>query len=197
LNLKSSTAARSRLVERGQQLEYFTIFWNSLETLAALISGFIAGSVALVAFSLDSLIEVTSGAALLWRLHQDKNTLRRESAERLSLRIVGSCFMMLSAYIAYDSLAALLRREAPARSVPGIVIAVASCAFGKGAHAGPARKLFVVATWRQSTRKSSRRFRIRHPMTLRISNKSNNHRFFSRFPRNIVCTACRPTMPVS
>lgn len=97
----------------GQHLEYFTIFWNSLEALAALISGFIAGSVALVAFGLDSLIEVTSGAALLWRLHQDKNTLRRESAERLTLRIVGSCFLVLSAYIAYDSLAALLRREAP------------------------------------------------------------------------------------
>jgi divalent metal cation (Fe/Co/Zn/Cd) transporter len=126
LNPESGAVERSRLVERGQRLEYFTIFWNSLEALAALISGFIAGSVALVAFGLDSLIEVTSGAALLWRLHQDKNTLRREAAERLTLRIVGSCFLMLSAYIAYDSLTALLRREAPARSLPGIVIAVAS-----------------------------------------------------------------------
>jgi hypothetical protein len=82
--------------------------------------------VALVGFGLDSLIEVTSGFALLWRLHQDKNTLRREEAERLTLRIVGLCFPMLSAYIAYDSLDALLSREAPARSLPGIVIALAS-----------------------------------------------------------------------
>jgi hypothetical protein len=43
-----------------------------------------------VAFGLDSLIEVTSGTALLWRLHQDKNALPREAAERLTLRIVGS-----------------------------------------------------------------------------------------------------------
>jgi len=114
------------LVERGQRLAYFTIFWNSLEALAALISGFIAGSVALVGFGLDSLIEVTSGAALLWRLRQDENALRREAAERLTLRIVGSCFLTLSAYIAYDSLYALLRSEAPAKSLPGIVIAVAS-----------------------------------------------------------------------
>jgi divalent metal cation (Fe/Co/Zn/Cd) transporter len=126
LNPESGAAERSRLVERGQRLEYFTIFWNSLEALAALISGFIAGSVALVAFGLDSLIEVTSGAALLWRLHQDKNTLRREAAERLTLRTVGSCFLMLSAYIAYDSLASLVRREAPAKSLPGIVIAATS-----------------------------------------------------------------------
>jgi divalent metal cation (Fe/Co/Zn/Cd) transporter len=125
LNPESGAAERSRLVERGQRLEYFTILWNSLEALAALISGFIAGSVALVGFGLDSLIEVTSGAALLWRLHQDANALRRERAEKLTLRIVGSCFLMLSAYIAYDSLDSLLRREVPARSLPGVAIAVA------------------------------------------------------------------------
>src|ERR1700682_4035234 len=104
---QSVTAERNRVVERGRRLEYFTIFWNSLEALAALISGFIAGGVALVGFGLESLVEVTSGAALLWRLHQDKESLRREAAERLTLRIVGSCFRVLSVYIAYDSLHAL------------------------------------------------------------------------------------------
>jgi hypothetical protein len=103
LNPESSAAERRRYVERGRRLEYFTIFWNSLEALAALIAGFIAGSVALVGFGLYSLIEVTSGA-LLWPLHQDANTLRRERAEKFTLRIVGSCSLMLSAYIAYDSL---------------------------------------------------------------------------------------------
>jgi divalent metal cation (Fe/Co/Zn/Cd) transporter len=125
-NPMSKAAEHSRFAERGRRLEYFTIFWNSLEALVALISGFVAGSVALVGFGLDSLVEVTSGAALLWRLHQDKNTLRSDAAERLALRIVGSCFLMLSAYIAYDSLASLVNREAPGRSLPGIVIAVAS-----------------------------------------------------------------------
>src|SRR5580704_12286958 len=96
LNPMSKATERSRYVELGRRLEYFTIFWNSLEALAALISGFVAGSIALVGFGLDSLVEVTSGGALLWRLHHDKNTLRREAAERLTLRIVGSCFLMLS-----------------------------------------------------------------------------------------------------
>ena len=75
---QSAPVERRRLVERGLLLEYFTILWNSLEALAALISGFVAGSVALVGFGLDSLIEVTSGAALLWRLHHDEDIRRRE-----------------------------------------------------------------------------------------------------------------------
>jgi divalent metal cation (Fe/Co/Zn/Cd) transporter len=124
--LQGATVERGRFVERGRRLEYFTIFWNGLEALAALISGFVAGSVALVGFGLDSLIEVTSGAALLWRLHRDENTSLRETAERLTLRIVAACFLILCAYIAYDSLDSLVTRQAPARSLPGIVIAVAS-----------------------------------------------------------------------
>jgi len=117
---------RTQLVERGRHLQYFTILWNSLEALAALISGLLAGSVALVGFGLDSLIEVTSGAAVLWRLQQDRNAHQRAEADRLSLRIVGLCFLALSAYIVYESLNSLIGREAPARSIPGIVIATAS-----------------------------------------------------------------------
>ncbi len=77
-------------------------------------------------FGLDSLIEVTSGAALLWRLHHDKNNLKREEAERFTLRIVGSCFLLLAAYVGYDSLSSLFSRQVPQRSVIGIVIAASS-----------------------------------------------------------------------
>ena len=82
---------RERLVARGRKLEYFTVGWNCLEGIVALVSGLVAGSVALVGFGLDSFIEVTSGAALLWRLHRDRDPATRERAEHLSLRIVGSC----------------------------------------------------------------------------------------------------------
>lgn len=116
---------RPTLIRRGRQLEYFTIVWNSLEALIALVSGFIAGSVALVGFGLDSLVEVTSGAALLWRLHRDDES-RRERVERTALRIVGVCFVLLAVYVAYDSLSTLFTREAPKRSVPGILLAAVS-----------------------------------------------------------------------
>ena len=117
---------RVQLVERGRRLEYFTILWNSLEAVAALICGLIAGSVALVGFGLDSFIEVASGAALLWRLQQDSHKAGREKAERLALRIVGFCFLLLSAYIAYESLSGLATRHSPEKSPVGIAIAVAS-----------------------------------------------------------------------
>ncbi len=113
------------LVRHGRKLEHFTILWNSLEALIALASGFIAGSVALVGFGLDSLVEVTSGGALLWRLHQDDES-RRERVERAALRIVGGCFVLLAGYVTYDSLSTLFTRRAPERSVPGMVLAAAS-----------------------------------------------------------------------
>jgi divalent metal cation (Fe/Co/Zn/Cd) transporter len=117
---------RANLVRGGRRLEYFTIAWNSLEGLVAILSGLIAGSIALVGFGFDSLIEVTSGAALLWRLSVDVNEEKRERIEAVTLRIVGVCFIALAVYVSYDSITALLHREFPERSVPGIVLAIAS-----------------------------------------------------------------------
>ncbi len=117
---------RPDLVRRGRRLEYFTIGYNSLEGLVSVVAGLIAGSVSLVGFGLDSAIEVASGGALLWRLHHDLNASRRDRIERTTLRIVGWTFLALAAYIAYESGATLIRREAPERSLPGIVIAAAS-----------------------------------------------------------------------
>src|SRR6266481_4717678 len=122
----STLLTRRQLVSRGQRLEYFTIAWNSLEALVSIVAGAIAGSVSLIGFGLDSLIEVTSGAALLWRLHHDLDPSRREDMERRTLRIVGLCFVALALYIAYDLAASLIRHEAPERSLPGIIVAALS-----------------------------------------------------------------------
>ena len=116
---------RSEAVLLGRRLEYFTIAWNSLEGIIAVGLGLLAGSVALVGFGLDSAIEVTSGAALLWRLSQDSASTS-EQAERITLKIVGWSFVALAAYVLYDSLVSLIARQAPERSVPGIVLAIAS-----------------------------------------------------------------------
>ena len=116
---------RQDFVLRGKRLEYFTIAWNSIEAFVAMFAGASAGSIALLGFGLDSLIEVTSGSAVLWRLHLD-NPKRRERAERISLKIVGACFLALAVYIIVDSAMSLLSHEAPAHSVMGIVLMVAS-----------------------------------------------------------------------
>ena len=118
--------SRAALVKRGRQLEYFTIVYNSLEGLVALGAGLVAGSIALVGFGFDSLIEVTSGAVLLWRLYSDTNEARRERVEAVSLSIVGVLFVFLAVYVSYDSVKSLLRHEAPDESLPGIVLAALS-----------------------------------------------------------------------
>lgn len=117
---------RQAVAERGKRLEYFTIAWNSLEGLVALIAGALAGSISLVGFGIDSFIEVTSGATLLWRMTIDAEEQTRERNEKLSLRIVGTCFLALSAYIAYESVADLISAKAPEHSIPGIILACVS-----------------------------------------------------------------------
>jgi divalent metal cation (Fe/Co/Zn/Cd) transporter len=121
-----AAADRSQLVQRGRVLEYFTVAYNSLEGLISIVAGLIAGSVSLVGFGLDSIIEVASGAALLWRLHHDRNEFRREAVERITLRVVGWGFIALAVYITCDSGLTLVRHEIPQRSIPGIVLATTS-----------------------------------------------------------------------
>ena len=118
--------ARQELANRGKRLEYFTISWNSLEGLIGIAAGLLARSISLVGFGIDSLIEVTSGATLLWRMSVDADIERREGNERLSLRIVGGCFLALAAYVTYEAVSDLIRKSAPGPSIPGIVLACAS-----------------------------------------------------------------------
>ena len=117
---------RPDFVRRGQRLEYFTIAYNSAEGLVSIVAGLMAGSVSLIGFGLDSLIEVTSGTALLWRLHHDLNPSRREEVERITLRIVGVCFVALALYILFDAGKTLAFHKAPERSIPGIIVAAVS-----------------------------------------------------------------------
>lgn len=116
---------RSKDVQRGRWLEYLTVGWNSLEGVIAIGAGVGAGSVVLVGFGLDSVIEVTSGAALLWRLHMDAPE-RRERAERISLKIVGVSFLALAAYVAFDAVKSFITRESPEASYVGIALAALS-----------------------------------------------------------------------
>jgi divalent metal cation (Fe/Co/Zn/Cd) transporter len=124
--MSEAAIARQALAHRGKRLEYFTIVWNSLEGLVGIAAGALARSISLVGFGIDSLIEVTSGATLLWRMSVDADIKRREQNERLSLRIVGACFLALAVYIAFEAASDLLRKTAPEHSVPGIVLACVS-----------------------------------------------------------------------
>src|SRR5689334_21748996 len=120
---EQATTDRAVTARRGRRLEYFTIAWNCAEGLVAVIAGVFAGSISLVGFGIDSFIEVTSGAALLWRMSVDADVHRRERNERLAMRIVGLCFLGLALYIGYEAFADLAQRQAPEQSIPGIILA--------------------------------------------------------------------------
>jgi divalent metal cation (Fe/Co/Zn/Cd) transporter len=117
---------RAATANRGRRLEYFTIAWNTLEGLIAIVAGAIAGSISLVGFGLDSFVEVTSGSILLWRMSVDADVRQRERNEQRALSVIGVCFLLLAIFIAYESIADLVSKRAPERSVAGIALACVS-----------------------------------------------------------------------
>lgn len=116
---------RLALIPRGLRLEWLTVGWNVVEAVVSIAAGWSAGSVALVGFGLDSVIESASGVALLWRLRRDEPAVR-EASEQRALRLVGLSFLALAAYVAADSAHSLWAREAPESSPPGILVATLS-----------------------------------------------------------------------
>jgi divalent metal cation (Fe/Co/Zn/Cd) transporter len=112
-------------VTRGSRLEYFTLGWNAVEAAVGIVSGLLAGSIALAGFGLDSVIECFSGAVMLWRLREGKES-NREHIERVAIRLIGAGFLALAVYLIVEASGALVRKEMSQPSLPGIALAIAS-----------------------------------------------------------------------
>jgi divalent metal cation (Fe/Co/Zn/Cd) transporter len=117
---------RRTLIQRSRRLNYATLAYNSLEGVLSIGTGILAGSIVLVGFGADSLIELAAGTAALWRLSADLNPARRERVEQQTLRLIGFCFLALAAYVSLEAIRALVGRAAPGQSPLGIGIAAAS-----------------------------------------------------------------------
>lgn len=115
-------AERARLGRRAQQLAAASVAYNVLEAVVAITAGLVAGSVALVGFGLDSVVEVSSGLIILW---QFRHRLP-ESREQQALRLMAVSFFALAAYVSLESMRALLGDHDPDPSMVGIALAVAS-----------------------------------------------------------------------
>ncbi len=122
----STTADRVALVRRGLLLSYATLGYNSLEGLVAIGAGLAAGSIALVGFGVDSVIELGASLAAIWRLKSDLEPARRARAEYRTRRIVGWLFLALAAYVAWDAIASIAGGQRPSESTVGIVLAALS-----------------------------------------------------------------------
>lgn len=118
-----ASADASVLRRAGLRLEWATVGWNVTEAVVAVWAGTAVGSVSLVGFGIDSVIESLSGFVLLWRL---MGRVEDGGRDRVALRLVGLSFLALAAYVGYEAASSLITREAPDASVPGIVLAALS-----------------------------------------------------------------------
>lgn len=121
-----SDRTRARLVRRGLELSVIALVVVSGEAAVSLSAGVAAGSVALLGYGVDSVIEFISGLAALWRLAADKDAAKRVRAERLTRRVIGVCFLGLVLYVLIDAFATIVRRVPPHPSVLGIAVAILS-----------------------------------------------------------------------
>jgi divalent metal cation (Fe/Co/Zn/Cd) transporter len=113
---------RAGVIRRGIHLNYITIGYNTIEALVSLAAGAVAGSVALVSFGVDSTIEVGAACAAQFRLRVDKDIIRRETAERVTHRLIGASFLLLAVYVVMDAARSLLLKHAPESSRVGVTL---------------------------------------------------------------------------
>jgi divalent metal cation (Fe/Co/Zn/Cd) transporter len=134
---------RSRLMIRAKTLSWLSIGWMTIEATAAIVAALIAGSVALLGFGLDSLIELASASTILWLY----TGTRRDSdtSERRAQQIIAGCFATLAIYLTFDSISALTGDRHPDTSWLGVVVAIGAIVFmpalarGQGSRCREAR----------------------------------------------------------
>ncbi len=109
-------------------LEYFTVAYNIAEAVLSILFGMLAGSIALIGFGLDSIVESLSAVILIWRLRQHDTGTREEEekTEKTAQRFVAVTFFILGLYVLYESADKLLGHEIAQPSPAGILIALAS-----------------------------------------------------------------------
>ena len=123
----SEGLARAAALRQGITLEGVTVVYNTLEGLVAIAAGLAAGSVALTGFGIDSVIEVTSGALLWWRLRAELGLAPLgPTVERRAARGAGFLLLALGVYIVTDSARVLLTGSRPDSSTLGIVLTALS-----------------------------------------------------------------------
>lgn len=125
---QAAPAEEQRLRRRAWWLTGATIAWNLIEGVVAISGGIIAGSIALVGFGLDSLVEVSSALVIAWRLsHQGPDKSANERAEQRAVRLIALSFFAIAAYVTYDSVTKLLGiSDEPEHSTIGLALTALS-----------------------------------------------------------------------
>jgi divalent metal cation (Fe/Co/Zn/Cd) transporter len=129
-------ARQEALERRGRRLEYGTTVWNSLEALVAISTGIMSHSLALIAFGLDSCVEVLASIVVLWHLGGAAEDVDPRRAQR-AMRLIALAFAVLGVYLVADTIHGLLARKVSQPSDVGIafmaatVVIMLALAWGK------------------------------------------------------------------
>lgn len=123
---RHDAADRSAAVHRAKLLNRLTLGWNVTEAAVAIGFGVAAGSVGLVAFGLDSTVEVSASVIFAWRLLQEKRDGCSQESDRRAQRAIAVSFAALAAYVSYAGVTNLVRYQRPEATVVGIVVAALS-----------------------------------------------------------------------
>ena len=114
-------SASNKLLRRARWLAWATIVYNVIEAIVAIVAGSAAGSIALIGFGLDSIVEVLSASVIVWQLHSAS-----EERERTALKLIALTFYLLAGYVTVRALIDLIGRNKPDTSPIGIGVAIAS-----------------------------------------------------------------------
>ncbi|CAN5715812.1 cation transporter [soil metagenome] len=120
------TSERERLVGRAKMLAWIGVGWHGIEAAVAVGAGVVAGSIALVGFGADSLIETFAGIILLWRFSAARSS--SEVAERSAQKLIGLSFYVIAAYVGFEAVRSLLVGARPEASWIGIGLAAITLA---------------------------------------------------------------------
>jgi divalent metal cation (Fe/Co/Zn/Cd) transporter len=121
LALQPAGRTRSRLIRRARTLSLLSIGWMTVEAGVAITVALAAGSVALLGFGLDSLIELASASTILWLYSGSRGS--SDAAERRAQRLIAFCFAALALYVAFDAIDTLATAAHPKVSWPGVAVA--------------------------------------------------------------------------
>jgi len=118
----SADGERNRLVRRARTLSWLSVGWMTVEAVAAIVAAVVAGSVALLGFGLDSLIELVSASVVIWRFTGTRG--QSEAAERRAQQLIAACFGALSLYLVVDGIRGLVTGAHSHASWPGAAVAL-------------------------------------------------------------------------
>lgn len=117
-------ATFERLARRARLLSWASLAWMSVEGAVAIIAGLVAGSIALIGFGIDSMIEGFASVIIIWRFTGARKF--SEHSERRAQKLVAIQFFILAPYVGIESIRALVNGERPEESLVGVVLAAGS-----------------------------------------------------------------------